>query len=217
MPGKPNIFVYHNELLPYSATFIRTQAAALRSFRVGFAGIFPTRRASLDLQLDLPPVLMTRDHRLISRIRRTGFIRRGLFGKHFLRELASYEPALIHAHFALDACTILEVAEELGIPLVVTLHCYDVTVRDDILARSQEGKVYLRRRERLWERTAHFFSSCDYIGRRAIERGAPASKLETLYSGHDFSRFAIPPVERDRNLIVYLGRLVEKKGCRMIG
>ena len=125
-------------------------------------------------------------------------------------------PALIHAHFALDASVALNIAEDLGIPLVTTLHGYDVTIHDEELARSPEGRVYLKRRERLWDRCAHFFCSCDYIRGRAIDRGYPPDKLETLYSGHDLTTFDLPEVPRNRNLIVYVGRLVEKKGCSFL-
>jgi len=34
-----------------------------------------------------------------------------------------------------------------------------------------------------------FFLQCDYIRARAIERGFPATKLETLYSGHNLGNF----------------------------
>ena len=213
MPLRPKVLVYHNELLPFSATFVRTQAEAVQAFQVGFLGLFPSRGASLDLELADPPILLTRDQNLTSRLRRELFKRFGWGGRTFFKELKVRAPALIHAHFALDATIALNIAEELGIPLVATLHGYDVTIRDEVLAQSLEGRIYLERREHLWERCSHFFCSCDYIRGRAIERGFPPEKLETLYSGHHLSKFNLPAVERNRNLIVYVGRLVEKKGC----
>lgn len=213
MSPRPAVLIYHNELLPFSATFIRTQAAALTAFAPGFAGLFPARQTSLNLDLALPPTLLTQDHSLPSRVRRNLFLRAGVGGKRFLRDLAAKNPVLLHAHFALDASIALEIAERLGIPLVATLHGYDVTIRDEVLAGSPEGRIYLNRRRRLQERCAHFFASCDYIRARAVERGFPAEKIETLYSGHNFAKFALEPVPRRRNLIVYVGRLVEKKGA----
>jgi glycosyltransferase involved in cell wall biosynthesis len=213
MPIRQSVLVYHNELLPYSATFIRTQAAAVRAFDMGFAGLFPTRQSSLDLRLNFGPILFSRDHSAKSRIARNLFVRTGWGAGKFLKELKASNPALIHAHFALDASIALEIATDLGIPLITTLHGYDVTIHDEVLSRSVEGRIYLRRREKLWEKCSHFFASCDYIRARALERGFPASKLETLYSGHNLGSFDIPQVERNRNLIVYVGRLVEKKGC----
>ena len=213
MPARRSALVYHNELLPYSATFIRTQAAAIKAFDMGFAGLFPSRQASLDLRLDFGPILFSRNHSPFSRIARNVFMRTGWGGHTFLRELEAKNPALMHAHFALDASIALEIATELGIPLITSLHGYDVTIHDEVLSRSPEGKIYLKRRERLWDRCSHFFCSCDYIRARAIERGFPATKLETLYSGHNLGNFNLPPVDRNTNLIVYVGRLVEKKGC----
>jgi len=58
-----------------------------------------------------------------------------------------------------------------------------------------------------------FFCSCDYIRDCAASRGFPTEKLETLYSGHDLSKFDLPPIKRNRNLVLFVGRLIEKKGC----
>jgi len=157
MPSRPKVLIYHNELLPFSATFIRTQASAIQGFDVGFAGLFPSRRSSLDLELDIPPILLTRDHSHASRLRRSLFKRTGWGGGQFLRDLKKVNPALIHAHFALDAAVALEIAEALEIPLITTLHGYDVTIRDEVLGQSVEGQIYLKRRERLWQRTSLFF------------------------------------------------------------
>lgn len=216
MPTAPTILVYHNELLPFSATFIRTQASALQSYRGNFAGLFPTRRHSLPLNLSGPPVLLTRDHSSPSKLLRRVFKQYNLGGRKFLRSLAQLEPALIHAHFALDAVIALQIARELQIPLVTTLHGYDVTIRDEQLANDLDGRLYLRRRDDLCKHTSHFFTSCDYIQQRAAERGFPGDRMETLYSGHDLSKFNRPPIERHRHLIVYVGRLVEKKGCEYL-
>jgi glycosyltransferase involved in cell wall biosynthesis len=158
MASRPTVFVYHGELLPYSATFIRTQAAALQSFKAGFAGLFPSRGISLDLDLDFPPVLLTKDHSVASRLKRNFFKRTGLGAQKFLHELSARSPVLLHAHFALDASIALPITEQLGIPLITTLHGYDVTIRDEVLSRSLEGRIYLKRRERLWK-SAHIFSA----------------------------------------------------------
>jgi len=46
-------------------------------------------------------------------------MRTGWGGHTFLRELEAKNPALMHAHFALDASIALEIATELGIPLIL--------------------------------------------------------------------------------------------------
>jgi len=117
MPSRPTVFVYHNELLPYSTTFIRTQAAALQSFSAGFVGLFPSRRASLDLNLDFPPILLTQDHSLSARLKRNLFKWTGMGARKFLNDLSARSPVLLHAHFALDASMALGITEQLGIPV----------------------------------------------------------------------------------------------------
>jgi glycosyltransferase involved in cell wall biosynthesis len=210
---KPNVVVYHNDLLPLSTTFIRTQVGALTSFNAGFVGLLPSHGRSLDLNLSFGPILLKRDHGLRSRTVRWIYKRTRYLGGRFYKRLRAHNPALIHAHFALDGVFALRVANELNIPLITTLHGFDVTVRGDVFAKSIKGRIYLRHRERLWGECSKFFCSCDYIKQRAEALGYPRDKLETLYSGHDFARFNIAPTVRNKNLILYVGRLIEKKGC----
>ena len=209
----PRVVIYHNQLLPLSTTFIQTQARALAHFQAGFAGLSPSYGPSLDLNLSFGPILLTRDHGVKSRLLRQIYKRWDLFAGAFLREIDHARPTLIHAHFALDASIALRISELLKVPLITTLHGYDVTVKDEVLANRVDGRIYLRDRERLWSFCSQFLCSCDYIKKRAQALGYPADKLETLYSGHDFAKFNRTHSTRDRNLILFVGRLIEKKGC----
>jgi glycosyltransferase involved in cell wall biosynthesis len=157
MQSRPTVFVYHGELLPYSATFIRTQAAALQSFKSWICGPLPKSPHLARSQSRLSSRSTYKDHSLSSRLKRNIFKRTGLGAQKFLKELSARSPALLHAHFALDASIALPITEQLGIPLITTLHGYDVTIRDEILSRSLEGRIYLKRRERSMGKVRSFF------------------------------------------------------------
>jgi len=73
---------------------------------------------------------------------------------------------LIHVHFAPDGAIACILAEKLNIPLIVTLHGYDVTVKADF--KSLYG--------RLWRRADRFICVSEFIKRKAIEAGFPAKK-----------------------------------------
>ena len=46
----------------------------------------------------------------------------------------------------------MQLAEQLGVPLVTALHGYDVTMSDQAMAATRLGREYLRGRSRLQKR-----------------------------------------------------------------
>jgi glycosyltransferase involved in cell wall biosynthesis len=202
------ILIYRNQLLPLSETFIFAQAGALRNFDVRFAGMMPITNG---LPVQDRSILLTRHNTCFSKVARSLFMNYG-FGPGFLDRLRAEKPDLIHAHFSIDSSIAIPIAEQLDVPLVCSLHGYDVTTRDPYLAGTQDGRIYLRRRERLWERVTKFIPTSQYIMHRAIASGFPAEKMEVVYSGLDLNKLKPGNEPRDPNLILYVGRLVEKKG-----
>ena len=101
-PAK-RILVFRSELLPPSETFVTAQARALRLFSPFFAGL---RRVPGGLPIDGDKVitLSSRDT-LADRLHRRFFMSTG-FAPRFARALRDETPALIHAHFAVDAAVI---------------------------------------------------------------------------------------------------------------
>jgi colanic acid/amylovoran biosynthesis glycosyltransferase len=209
---KPTVLIFRNELLPKSETFVEAQAGALRSFQPRFAGVHAARNS---MTLPTSPVLVDATSNFVGKLRRRLFWRASI-APRFYRDLKEMGPCLLHAHFARDGAAALPISHLLAIPLVVTLHGYDVTSSDSWLSNSVEGRVYLRRREMLWERASAFLCISRFIHDKAIEKGFPPGKLVVHYTGTDTFLFGDAPRERDPNLIVFVGRLVEKKGCRYL-
>jgi colanic acid/amylovoran biosynthesis glycosyltransferase len=209
---KPTVVIFRNELLPASETFIEAQARALVGFEPIFAGVHGARNS---LRLPTVPVLIDAASDLGGKLRRLLYWR-GSIAPGFCSKLRKLEPSLVHAHFALDGAAALPIATSLRIPLVVTLHGYDVTSDDSSFQKSEQGRLYLRRRRSLWEQTSVFVCISEFIRERAIQKGFPRSKLRTHYTGVDLSSFSAKDAARDRNCIVFVGRLVEKKGCERL-
>lgn len=202
------VFIYKNVLLPISETFIYAQTGALKNFDTKFIGM----KFALDgLPVQDRSILLTCNDSSVSKARRGLFMNWGI-APRFLERLKAEKPDLIHAHFSVDGAIALPIADALKVPLVCSLHGYDVTTKDEYLAKTRLGRLYLRRREHLWRRVAKFVPTSKYIMDRAIAAGFPREKMEVVYSGLDLNKLAPGTEARNPNLILYVGRLIEKKG-----
>ncbi len=206
---KPRVLIFRADLLPPSETFIAAQAAALRRYQAVFAGL---RQCSPSLPL---PVAHTfhpggRLGRLLCQ--KTGF------APGLVQALRQQSPCLLHAHFAVDAALALPLRRSLRLPMLVTLHGYDVMRTDAAHSRTRAGRFYLARREQLWREAALFLCVSDAIRLQAEARGFPAHKLRVLPIGIDLQMLT-PSYgssgEREP-VILFVGRLVLKKGCRQL-
>jgi len=203
------VLLFRSELLPVSETFIAAQAGALRRYEPWFAGL---KRVAGGLMLDETRVIVAaRTDSLQARVARRVYLRTG-FAPEFLRRLEAVGAELIHAHFAVDACAALAVRRRLKVPMIVTLHGYDVTSEDVALCGSSFGRAYLRLRRALWDEARVFVCVSEWIRQKALERGFPEEKLWVHPIGIDVEAFR-PTAGKKEPLVLFVGRLVEKKGC----
>jgi colanic acid/amylovoran biosynthesis glycosyltransferase len=133
-------------------------------------------------------------------------------------ELRAFRPALIHAHFGTDGLLVLPLARALGVPLITSLRGYDVTRSDSALLRS--GRLswmrYALGKKRLQDGGALFLAVSDALRKRAIARGYPEARTLTHYNGVDLDRFRPDAEPREPGLVLHVGRLVEKKGTKVL-
>lgn len=208
----PTVLIYKSDLLHPSETFVAAQGHALRRFTPCFAGL---RRIPVSLLIDpCETILLTQTDSYRERIHRRFFLQTGI-APDFVRALERSRPVLIHAHFAIDAAAAVPLQKQLRLPLLVTLHGYDATMADEGLRRYAAGRTYLRRKAELRARTRFFICVSEHIRRQALERGVAEEKLRTIPIGVDLGFFTPDPL-RSRDLdpiVLFVGRLVEKKGC----
>ncbi len=118
--------------------------------------------------------------------------------------LQAIRPNVILAHFGGMGATIAPVALELGIPLVVVFHAFD------LFMRQFRPATYTA----LWAAGAQAVVVSEHGRRRLLELGCPAGKIRVIHCGVDISRFAAEDRQPGSNVLrlVTIGRLVEKKG-----
>jgi colanic acid/amylovoran biosynthesis glycosyltransferase len=204
--------IYRNELLPRSETFILEQAASLTSFRPVFAGLI---RSKAGLPLPDGSILLGQDCSMYSRSKGMVYRATGVWpGFHGRIQRAG--ASLVNAHFAMDGACALPVAFAAKVPLIVTLHGNDVTTSEHLHRRAIRGQLYLLRRERMFRTVKVFLCASDFLRKSALERGFPEDKLKTHYIGVDLKSFCPPTNSGPRRNVLFVGRLVEKKGCRYL-
>lgn len=201
--------IFRLQLFKPSETFIAAQARALpapcRPLLVG-RKLFGAADAALDSWV--PP---------------------GLAGGALLRYLLTADPApflaglksrtlgLMHAHFSVDGLYALPLARKLGVPLLTTLHGFDVTTTRTHFLRSGRPALvrYALLQRALKQGGAGFICVSRFIRDAALRAGFPENKLHVHYIGIDteqFSPVTAEPVPR----FVHVARLVEKKGTRYL-
>jgi colanic acid/amylovoran biosynthesis glycosyltransferase len=207
---RPNVLVYRNDLIERSETFVVSQASAMRRFRAVFCGL--TRCTGGILPKHAPSAILGADGGIHSFLQRRAFMYTG-WGPAWQRHCSEFRPVLMHAHFALDAAFALPLCYTLRIPLVVSLHGYDITHSDRAMHATSGGRLFLRRREELFAQADLFLCISHFIREKALERGYPKEKLWVHSVGIDLDSFS-PGEGNERNeVVLFVGRLVEKKGC----
>lgn len=204
--------IFRERLLAPSETFIVEQAKSLRRYRPILVGL---RRTEPCLRHSLPEILLARGDGVLGRCA-ASLYRSFPFGRGFFARMRSANPSIVHAHFAVDAMQALPIAQKLDVPLIVSLHGFDVTSTAEALSESRSGLHYVRHRDRLFREAAAFICVSEFIRDAALAAGFPASKLHVHYTGIDCRRFRPSGIARDPKLILFVGRLVEKKGCEYL-
>jgi colanic acid/amylovoran biosynthesis glycosyltransferase len=205
---KGTIVVFRIQLLAPSETFIVAQAGAMRRFSPFFVGW----RRTAGLSLPDETSWTVDGGGLAGRMRELRFRYAGPTRAQVAR-LRARAPRLVYAHFAPDGYAAMQLAERLGVPLVTALHGYDVTMSDQAIAATRLGREYLHGRSGLQKKGALFLSCSAYVRRRGLEKGYPADRTIVHPIGVDVERFQPPAPGRREKMVLFVGRLVEKKGC----
>jgi glycosyltransferase involved in cell wall biosynthesis len=209
------VLVVRSDLLPYSETFVKEQVMACSRWRPVLVGLRRIDGLRVDdLEVRMLPVAKSLPARAY----------RGLLAKLHMtpvgvRRLLQSEPAsLIHVHFGTDAVENWGWIESVHIPVLVTLHGYDINIDKQWWRAADKPRSQRRYPDMLLRMAAnplvHFVAVSEAIRARAIEWGLPEERISCRYIGVNLNLFrqAGLPVERRAPRIVFVGRMVEKKG-----
>lgn len=202
------IAIFRSPVFHAHETFVRAHALGLRRYRPLILG--------LEARGNVPPALEKQV--LIATVGERAALK--LLGRTWGlgSRLPGDRPLLIHAHFAPDGLLALPLAEALGVPLVTTLHGYDVSrSRRRMLGSGRLSWMrYALFAGRLARRGNLFLAVSEALRSKALAAGYPAERTITHYNGVDRAAFRRASDRPEPGLILHVGRLVEKKGTAIL-
>ena len=211
------VAIFRSQLLPLSETFIRDQALALTTWKpvlVGLNDVADGLRTSGIAR----EVIRQSDSRIDRAVQ--FWLQRPI--PQLVTKLRELQCSLVHAHFGMDATLAWPSVNACKLPMLVTLHGWDINIHRQWWERGHgglRGIVYPSRLLRLAvEPSVHFIAVSEAIRHRAIEFGIPAEKISVSYIGVDTARFkpSGSPLSQRANRVLFVGRMVEKKSPLLV-
>ncbi|GAA4833198.1 glycosyltransferase [Algivirga pacifica] len=204
---QPGVIIFRKHILPYSETFIVNQGQFLQKYAPYYTGFQRVSSGASLLEGTTNAVL--EDYGKLLNWEKLKF-RLGWNKNHpWIQSLRATDSKLIHAHFATSAIDAMELSEILNIPFVATVHGNDITTVD-------ESASYIRKRKKVFEKADKIIAVSHFIQDQLIKKGCPPEKIVQHYIGINIDQFSGVKKEAEVPTILFVGRLVEKKGCRYL-
>lgn len=215
---KKKVLIYRTDILPYSETFILEQIKWLKNWEGVLVGDVKLKNG---LKLDNVEVysIFGESSLFFKIIRRISlcFPLLSLIGFYRIKKI---NPDLVHVHFATDFVKGWSLLKRFNVPIIVTLHGFDINTKKEWWQSGHNGWWMKKYPEHLLNLAAHenvtFIAVSEAIKKQAIEYGIPKDKINVSYIGVDTERFSPDPAATPitaRKQVMFVGRLVEKKGC----
>jgi glycosyltransferase involved in cell wall biosynthesis len=204
----PPVLVYRDLVGARSEAFVARQYSAFQTLTPFYVGTKRGPLAPRDATILAPPGILGAPSRF-------AFRQMGIVPAKLEALIAREKPAIVHAQFGLGGALALPIVQRANLPLVVTFHGGDAT-KDKHYGRAFPPTIFQRRRDALAAGAHTVLCVSDFIRNVLIGRGFPAHKLETHYLGIDIPREIMLPPAGVSATVLFVGRLVEKKGVDIL-
>ncbi|MEM9952242.1 MAG: glycosyltransferase [Chloroflexota bacterium] len=205
-----NIIIYANKVSRRSETFIYNPALIMQRYYPYFVG---SRRGD-GLPLPQERVFIVNGKGRYGRYRqRLMYTLLGHAGISLIaNRLKPLQPQLIQSHFGFDAVDSVPLAKRLGIPLIVYYHGFDATFTLDYAESNTHLTRYLHQLPNIIEEVTLVLTASDFLRQRVLDLGYSPEKVRTHYIGIDPVTEPPLPFEKREKRVVFVARLVDKKG-----
>lgn len=207
------IGIFRNQLFKGSEVFIPQQAEGIQNFKICYIG-----RRTLGMKPEGATAYVLNAQTGIKGKTAEMFNALTTSAMPYKTVLSKQPLDLLHAHFAIDGLYALSLAQQKNIPLVTTLHGFDVTVSNSDLLKSRSPAWinYLIHQQKVKKYGDKFICVSDFIARQAIINGFPESKIIQHYIGIDVDKYPAKENPCGEGVILHVARLVEKKGTAVL-
>jgi colanic acid/amylovoran biosynthesis glycosyltransferase len=215
--NKPLLAVCRYDFLPLSETFVLDQVRNINNWNIHFF-YYDLVENGLKSSFPATRVKNVRNPMLLLLNRYMPQIKKWYFNYKCIKKS---NPKAVLIHFGVDAISFWPLVRNLKVPVIIYLHGYDIRIRASWW-REQYGKTTLGRyQEKLLEiakkTKVHFLTCSQSLLEDAVLIGIPREKLKVLPLGVDTKLFAPSNKSlKEKYTILFVGRLVEKKGCHLI-
>ncbi|WP_447907948.1 glycosyltransferase [Serratia fonticola] len=207
------IAIFRNQLFKGSETFITNQAEAISEFKIVYLG---RRKFNNNLNINNFKIFEQIEKKEIRTSEMWNALTRDPYPYEKLLDGISVD--LIHAHFAIDSLYALELAKKIRVPLVTTLHGFDITTsqRKFLFSKSPSLMNYYFFQEKLKKQGDKFICVSDFIANKALSSGVDEKKIIKHYIGIDVDKYQPRERNEEKRVILHVARLVEKKGTSIL-
>ena len=205
MPAK--VLIFTKRVLPKSNTFVAAQANNLSGFEPVFIGLRPDKSGA-DLIGESARCVLSDVEPLpaLSRLLLDGF---QVLTPKWAQALAAQQAQLIHAHFGKGGYYCAPIANKLDLPLITTFHGSDITQKDKFSYNQKHRAVTFSRSDKI-------LAISRFIQQKLLDRGCPEQKIIQHYTGIDTDFFAPSDDKFNEPTVLFVGRLIEQKGCQYL-
>lgn len=201
------VLIFTKRVLPRSNTFVAAQGNNLPSYQPVYIGL-RTDSSGADLIAGKPTCVQANiePFPLLSRLLLDGC---QILTSKWQHALAAQQADVIHAHFGKGGYYCAPIAKKLDIPLLTTFHGSDITQKDKF-------SYNRKHRDIVFSQSAKILAVSQFIKHKLIQRGCPEHKIIQHYVGID-NQFFAPAAEKSAHpTILFVGRLIEQKGCQYL-
>jgi len=205
------VIIYKDKLLPRSQTFVLAQAEALERYVPVYVG---ARLVAGGLSLPQDRSVVVNRGGWVGRMREEAFYRSG-WSPRMMHFLKARRPKLLHCHFGPDGVRAMRLAKRVGVPFLITFHGYDATITPG-KSPDWRHRVFVEQKMRLAHAGSRFLAVSQYIRQKLLAQGFPEERVLVHYIGIDTGFFSADPSVAREPVVLFVGRLVEKKGCEYL-
>lgn len=207
------VLVYVNQPLPISETFVYNQIVRLRRYSAYVLGSRLPKGPAISLAEK--PLFLLNSGGISGQVREWSYKLLGHVPPDVLAWIREANPVLLHAHFGPYGAIALPLAKRLGLPLVVSFHGTDATLKPLWVLRKSHmaHRLYLLRKKRLAQEASRIIVPSEFLRNIVTKRhGFPEDKVIVIRHGVDVTKFTYAGDGWEWGHILYVGRLIELKG-----